>query len=131
MIQYVLIGFFALFFNVLPVRSQAPLDSGKIVVRLVFMTDTLQFNFDSKAIWEQACNDLDFSYADFALSLAPETREGIIPLVSVTLFEWNTRIGSPFNLFGFWERYGPVTCDLECITHEISSLWYDHKVALR
>ncbi|WP_297517022.1 hypothetical protein [Flavobacterium sp.] len=129
MIQYVLIGFFALLFNVLPVRSQYPLDSGKIVVRLVFITDTLQFNFDSKAIWEQACNDLDFSYADFALSLAPKT--GIVPSVTVTLYEWSPWVGLPYSMFGFWKRYGPVACELECITHEINTLWHVHKIALR
>jgi hypothetical protein len=129
MIKYVLIGFFALLFNVLPVRSQAPLDSGKIVVRLVFMTDTLQLHFDSKAIWEQACHDLDFSVADFSLSLAPET--GIVPTVLVTLYEWNPWVGLPYSMFGFWKRYGPVACELECITHEIKTLRYDEKIASR
>ncbi|MCZ8297852.1 MAG: hypothetical protein ACK5RV_07055 [Flavobacterium sp.] len=129
MIKYVLIGFFALVFNVLPVRSQAPLDSGKIVVRLVFMTDTLQLHFDSKAIWAQACHDLDFSIADFPWFLTPEI--GIVPTVHVTLYEWIPRWGFPYTLFGFWKRYGPIACELECIAHEINTLWYGDKIASR
>lgn len=110
------------FYNVPVAQENANIESGKIMFRLVFQTDTLSFYFDSVTHWESALREMEFNYSDFYLENDRKRNEPI-PKIQLGLYLLGTTAAMPNEVE---QCLGTVFCDLECIEQEINALWVNY-----
>ncbi|MEN9336054.1 MAG: hypothetical protein RLZZ500_1041 [Bacteroidota bacterium] len=121
---YVLFLVCALFFYNVPVAQEnANIESGKIMFRLVFQSDTLSFYYDSVTQWEKALQEMEFFYSDFYLENL-EKKSLSLPRIQFSLFrETKNVVMSSVE----WLCMGTSSCEMECIEEEINALWVNYK----
>ncbi|MFM2230318.1 MAG: hypothetical protein RL607_1576 [Bacteroidota bacterium] len=114
----------ALYFYNVPVAQEiANIESGKIMFRLVFQSDTLSFYYDSVAQWEKALQEMEFFYSDFYLENL-EKKSLSLPRIQLSLFrETKNAVMSSVE----WLCLGTSLCEMECIEQEINVLWVNYK----
>ena len=118
----------ALLVYTIPVAQEtANIESGKIMLRLIFKSDTLNFYFDSETLWEKALQEIVFDYEDFWIENFSTIKNDQISNVALSLFLDADKHCMTDELGEHWRCIGSKECSLECIEQEINVLWVNWK----
>lgn len=111
------------FYNVPVAQENVNIESGKIMFRLIFQSDTLSYHFDSVTHWESALRELEFNYSDFLFENDSRFKSNL-PTIQLFLYALvnNSAVSN-----GKEKCLGTVTCELECIEQEVNVLWVNYK----